>query len=101
MKVLLLNIDKHLCDLVLPRIIINYGGRTTFEEVFTIVKQCDRVLCQHDATNLVSLLVDISKTRKTLIATTSLAEVEGDKTLYCWSCRQSSHTKKNCPLKQK
>jgi hypothetical protein len=38
MKVFLLNIDKRLIDLALPKIIMNYGGRKTFPKVFTVVE---------------------------------------------------------------
>ena len=58
----------------------------TLVEAFTIVKQCDRALCQHDATDLVFLLVDSSKFWKSPITTAGLAETKVDKTMYCWSC---------------
>ena len=48
-----------------------------------------------------SLLVNSSKSRKAPVATTGLAEPEVDKTLYCWSCLHTGHTKKNCPSKQR
>ena len=100
-KVLLSKIDKHLIVLTLPKIIVNYGGRATFAEDFSIVEQCDRALCKHDATDLVSLLVNSSKSLKILVAATRLAEAEMDKTLYCWSCGQADHAKKDCFLKQR
>ena len=65
------------------------------------MEQCDRALCQHDATDLVSLLVDSSKSRKVPVATTGLAEAEADKTLYCWSSGELGHAKKDCPSKKK
>ena len=80
---------------------MEFGGRATLAEAFAIVEQCDRALCQHDATDLVSLLVDSSKSRKAPVATAGLAEAEADKTLYCWSCGESGHAKKDCPSKQK
>ena len=80
---------------------MEYGGRATLAEAFAIVEQCDRALCQHDATDLVSLLVDSSKSRKAPAATAGLAETEVDKTLYCWSCGRSGHAKKDCPSKPK
>ena len=98
-KIFLLKINKCLIDLALPRIIIYYGGWTTLAEAFAIVEQCDRALCQHDATNLVSILADSSKSRKVPVPTTGLAGV--DKTLYCWSCGQAGHAKKDCPLKKR
>ena len=70
LKVFLSKIDKRLLDLALPKIIMKFGGRTTVAEAFAIVGQCDRALCQHDATDLVSFLVDSSKSRKALVATT-------------------------------
>ena len=60
-KVFLLKIDKRLFDLALLKIIMEFGGRTTLAEAFTVVEQCDCALCQYDATDLVSLLVDSSK----------------------------------------
>jgi hypothetical protein len=72
-KVFLSKIDKHLLDLALPRIIMEFGGRTTLAETFVIVEQCDRALYQHDAIDLVSLLVDSSKSRKVPVAAVGLA----------------------------
>ena len=100
-KVFLSKIDKHLIDLVLPKIIMDYGGQTILAEAFAIVKQYDRALCQHDTTDLVSMLVDSSKSRKVLVAGAKLAEADVDKTLYCWSCGQTDHAKNDCPLKQR
>ena len=93
MKVFLSNIDKHLIDLALPRIFMDYGGWTTLTKAFAIVEQCDCVLCQHVATNLVSMLVDSSKFQKVAVVVVGLAEAEVDKTLYCWSVVQAGHTK--------
>jgi hypothetical protein len=100
-KVFLSKIDKRLLDLALPRIIMEFGGRTTLAEAFAIVGQYDRALCQHDVTDLVSLLVDSSKPRKARVAAAGLAETEVDKTLYCWACGRAGHTKKDCPSKPK
>ena len=100
-KVFLSRIDKRLLDLTLLRIIMEFGGRATFVEAFAIVEECDRALCQHDATDLVSLLVDSSKFRKAPAAAAGLAETEVDKTLYCWSCGRACHAKKDCPSKSK
>ena len=60
-KVFLSKIYKRLLDLALPKIIMKFGSRAILAEAFAIVEQCDRVLCQHNATDLVSLLVDSSK----------------------------------------
>ena len=92
-KVFLSKIDKDLLDLALPRIIMEFGGRATLVEAFAIVEQCDRAFCQHDATDLVSLLVDSRKSRRVLFAAVGLAEEQVDKTLYCWSCGQTYHAK--------
>ena len=40
----------------------------------------DRFMCEHDATNLVSLLVDFNKSLKVPVVASGLAEVEMDKT---------------------
>ena len=55
---ILSKIDKRLLNMALHMIIMEFGGRTTLVEAFAVVEQCDRALCQHDATNLVSLLVE-------------------------------------------
>jgi hypothetical protein len=60
-KVFLSKIDKRLLNLALSKIIMEFGGRSTLAEAFAIVEQCDCVLCQHDATDLVTLLVDFSE----------------------------------------
>ena len=73
----------------------------TLTEAFAIVELCDRALCQHDATDLVSLVIDSSKSRKAPVTTAGLAEVEVDKTLYCWSCGHAGYAKKDCPSKQR
>ena len=96
-------IIKRLIDLALARIIIDYGGWTTFAEAFvehTIVEQCDRAFSQHDAIDLVSLLVYFSQSRKVSVAAVELAEAEVDKALYCWFSRQAGHAKKNSLIKQ-
>ena len=59
---------------------MEFGGRTTLAKAFAIVEQCDHALCQHDAINLMYLLVDSSKSQKALVATAGLAEAEVDKT---------------------
>lgn len=64
---------------------------TTFVEAFAIGEQCDRALCQYDVIDLLSLLVDSSKSRKTPVATAWLVEAKGDNTLYCWSFGQLGH----------
>ena len=48
-----------------------------------------------------SSLMDSGKFRRTPIAIAWLAEVERDKTLYCWSCGKSGYAKKDCPFKQR
>src|ERR1700737_2711647 len=62
-------IEKRLLDLALPRIIMEFGGWATLLEAFVIVEQYNCTLYQHDATDLISLLVDSSKSRKILVAT--------------------------------
>ena len=98
-KVFLSKIDKHLLDLALPRIIMEFDGQVALAEAFAIVKQYERALCPHDAIDLVILLVDSSKSQNVPVTATGLAEAEVDKTLYCWSCGQTVHAKKDCPSK--
>ena len=81
-------------------IIMDYGSRTTPTEALTIVEQCNRALCQHDATDLVSMLVDSNKSDKVPVAVVKLAEAEVDKTLYWCSCGQATNAKKDCLSKQ-
>ena len=100
-KVFLSMIDKCIMDLALPMIIMEFGGQATLAEAFAIVEQCDRALCQYNATDLVSLLVDSSRSRKASVAATGLAEIEVHKTLYCWSCGRVGHAKKDYPSKPK
>jgi len=50
----LFKIDKKLFDLATPKIIINYEGQATLAQAFAEIERCDRVLCQYDATNMVS-----------------------------------------------
>ena len=100
-EVFLSKINKRLIDLALPMIVMAYGGRTILAEVFTILEQCDHALCQHDATDLVSLLVNSSKSQKVPIAAVGKVEVEVDKTLYCWFCGQADHAKNDCSSKQR
>lgn len=76
---LFVNIDERLIDLVLPRIIMDYGGQAILTKAFVVVEQCDRALCQHDVIDLVTLLVDSSKFWKILIMTVGLAEAETTK----------------------
>ena len=98
-------IDKRLLDLATPKIIIKYEGPATRAQLFVEVESCDRGLCQHDATNMVSWMIDASKSKKATNATSSLVETQSEKTLHCWGCGEFSHTKNdpNCPknLKKK
>jgi hypothetical protein len=74
---------------------MEFGGWATLTKVFAIVEQCDRALHQHDATDLVSLLVDSSKSQKIPIAATGLADTEVYKTLYYWSYGHVVHAKED------
>jgi hypothetical protein len=53
-KFFLSKIDKRLLELASPRIILDYEGRATLAQAFAVVERCDRALCQHDVTNIVS-----------------------------------------------
>jgi len=102
-KIFLSKVDKRLLDLAMPRIILNYHGRATLAQAFTEVEMCDRALCQHDATDMVSWMTDTSKSKKVATATSSLAETQPEKTLHCWGCGEAGHTKNdpNCPKKKR
>ena len=80
---------------------MEFGGRATLAKAFTILEQCNRALCQHNPTDLVSLLMDSNKSRKAPVVTVVLAEAKVEKTLYCWFCGQAGHAKKDCPSKQR
>ncbi|KAH8974108.1 hypothetical protein BDL97_01G084300 [Sphagnum fallax] len=82
-KIFLSKIDKRLLELATPRIIFNYDGKATLAQAFAEVEKCDRALCQHDATDMVSWMTDISKPKKAATATSSLAETQPEKTLHC------------------
>ena len=84
-------IDKRIIDLILLKIIMDFHWRATLAKIFAVVKQCDGALCQNDATDLVSLLMDSRKSRETLVAAAGLIEAQVDKTLCCWSYGQASH----------
>jgi hypothetical protein len=102
-KIFLSKIDKRLLELATPRIILNYDGKATLAQAFAKVEKCDKALCQHDATDMVSWMTDISKPKKAATATSSLVETQPEKTLHCWGCGESGHTKNdpNCPKKKK
>ena len=102
-KIFLSKIDKRLLDLAMPRIILHYHGRATLAQAFTEVEMCDRALCQHDATDMVSWMTDASKSKKAATATSSLAETQPEKPVHCWGCGEAGHTKNdpNCPKKRR
>ena len=74
MKIFLSKIDIRLLDLATPKIIIHYEGRATLAQAFREVHRCDRTLCQHDATDMVSLMIEASKSKKATTTTSSSAE---------------------------
>lgn len=47
---------------------------------------------------MVSWMMDTTKPKKVVIATTSLANIQLENTLHCWGCSESSHIKgdSNC-----
>jgi hypothetical protein len=53
-KFFLSKIDKRLLELASPQIILDYEGRVTLAQAFAVVERCDRALCQHNATDMVS-----------------------------------------------
>jgi hypothetical protein len=60
-KICLSKIDKRLLQLALPRIILDYEGRATLAQAFAVVERCDRTLCQHNATDMVSWMTESTK----------------------------------------
>lgn len=100
-KVFLSKIDKRLLDLALPKIIMDFGGRTTLAGAFAMVDQCVRPLYQHHGIDFIILLDNSSKSRKVPIHTARLADPEADNTYYCWCCGHACHAKNECPSKQK
>lgn len=78
-NILLSKIDKQLEDLAMPRIINNYHSQTTLVQTFTEVELCDRTLCQHNATNMVSYMTNVSKFMKPATTTSGLIEVHLEK----------------------
>ena len=93
LKIFLSKIDKKLLNLATPTIIINYKGQEMLAQAFAEVERCDKALCQHDATDMVSWMTDASKSKKASTATSSLTETQPEKTLHCWGCGGSGHTK--------
>ena len=98
-KIFLSKIDKRLLDLATPRIILNYAGKASLAQAFAEVEMCDKALCQHDATDMVAWMSDASKSRKAVVATSSLAETQLKKTIHCWGCVEGQHIKNDltCP----
>lgn len=97
-KVFLAKIDKRLLDLTLSKIIMDYGGWTIFAKTFAVVEYYDLALCQHDATDLVSLLMDYSEYQRIHLVAVGLAETRASKTSYCWFCGELHHAKKDFSL---
>ena len=60
-KIFLSKIDKRLLEFASPRIILDYEGRATLAQAFAEVERCDRALCQHDATYMVSWMTENTK----------------------------------------
>ena len=80
-------------DLATPWIIINYEGQTTLTQTFSQVERCDRAFFQHDASYMVSWMTNASMSKKATTATSSLAEIQREKTLHSWRCQEFGHTK--------
>jgi hypothetical protein len=105
-KFFLSKIDKRLLELASPRIILDYEGRATFAQAFAVIERCDRALCQHDATDMVSWMTKNTKSKRIITATSSLAgtqHVKEQKILHCWGCEEAGHSKNdsNCHKKKK
>ena len=69
-KNFLSNINKHLINLVMCKIIIDYGSWTTLAEAFVVVEEYICALSHYNAVDFVSLPVDSNKSRKTPVTTT-------------------------------
>jgi hypothetical protein len=67
----------------LPKIIMDYGGHAILAKASAVVKQCDRAFSQHDATDLVSLLIDYSKFWKAMVVAAGLVETKVKNILCC------------------
>lgn len=99
-KIFFSKIEKHLLGLARPRIILKHERRATLAQVFSIVKKCNWALCQHDAIDMASWMTDASRPKKANIATSSLADMQLEKTLHCWRCGLTKNDP-NCPKKKK
>ena len=53
-KIFLSKIDKRLPDFATPRIIINYEGRARLAQAYAKVQRCNKALCEHNVTDMVS-----------------------------------------------
>ena len=118
--------DKHLQQMAHPQLLLDYGGRATLAEAFSLMKRLDQGLCVEEAGRLPSVMTATSGRSNTgttgsganqdkgqrgrgqnlprgqkQLASAMFAEEDKPQTstVKCWGCGEEGHTKKECPLK--
>nr|PNR34065.1 hypothetical protein PHYPA_023881 [Physcomitrium patens] len=97
-KIFLSKIDKRLLDLAIPRITFNYGSKAILAQTFVEVEKYNKALCQYDAIDIVTWMMDVSKSKKMTTIKSSLTETQLEKTMNCWKCGLTSSNLKPCPF---
>lgn len=92
-KIFLFNIDKKFLDFVTSRIILNYNSKAILAQAFVEVENQNKVLCQHDTTNMVAKMMDVFKPEKVATAISRLAKIQPKRTKDYWRYSNSSYTK--------
>lgn len=85
-KIFFSKIDKWLLHLASLRIIVDYDGRATLVQLFSIVEKCNTAICQHDPTDMVFWMTETSKSKKRPSLSSSLADIKLDHHLHYWQC---------------
>lgn len=81
-KIFLSKINKRLLDLATLRIIFNYNGKAILTQIFVEIKKYIKVLCQYDTIDIVAYIMDVSKSKKIISATSSLVEIQPKRTIH-------------------
>jgi hypothetical protein len=105
--------DKALQNMAHPCMLLQYGGRATLAQAFTVVEQLDKGLCVEEVGRLSSVMATTSSFPKAIVAGPSkaqgtlkssrqvamVAEVEEavNPCMRCWNCGLLGHGKRNCP----